>query len=156
MRRISSVLLSTMLVGGVCAATAGTAAGAERRADVRLTAAPSTVEVPAGKAGTVTLTYSNVGNVPKEGSSITAPIPAGLTATARPAPGWTCHLDEWPSLICATEGTLAPGDVVTPAEVDLSAAVPVSARVEFGTLGFYRDPTENPADNYSTVDVRIS
>ncbi|QWF83005.1 hypothetical protein [Amycolatopsis sp. CA-230715] len=156
MRRIGSVLLGTLLLGGVCTATVGTAAAAERRADVKLTAAPSTVEVPAGKPGTVKLTYSNIGNVPKVGSSITAPIPKGLTATARPAPGWTCHIDDWPSLVCDTDGKLDPGAVVVPAEVDLSAAAPVSAGVEFGTLGFYRDPTENPADNYSTVQVRVS
>lgn len=156
MRRIGPVLLGGLLVGGMCTATVGTAAAAERRADVRLTATPSTVDVPVGGAGTVTLTYSNVGNVPKEGSSITAPIPKGLTATARPAVGWTCHVDSWPSLICATDGTLEPGAAVVPAEVDLSAPAPVSAGIEFGTLGFYRDPTENPADNYSTVQVHVS
>lgn len=133
---------------------ASASADEPRRADVALVAQPSAVEFVATRgAGTVRADYYNPGNVTKTGATITAEIPDGITVEVRPAPGWACHIDDWPALVCETDTALKPGDTVSPFEAVLTADAPVDTEIEFGTLGFYRDPTENPADNYSTVAI---
>ncbi|WP_020667377.1 hypothetical protein [Amycolatopsis nigrescens] len=155
MKRTPTAITACLFIAAMAAGTASASPVDEpRRADVALVAAPSAVEFPAqGGNGQVRLNYYNPGNVTKEGATISAEIPAGLTVRATAAPGWQCHIDEWPALICNTATALAPGQSTYPVEVELRADAPLTTRIEFGTLGFYRDPTENPADNYSTVTV---
>ena len=154
--RAAGLAATTAIVAG---AVTGPARAADEppRADVALVATPSAVEFAAQRgAGVVRLNYFNPGTVTKVGATITAVIPAGLTVQARPAAGWACHIDDWPSLVCDTDTTLAPGQVVFPAEVVLRADTAGTRAMEFGTLGFYREPTENPADNYSTVMITVT
>jgi hypothetical protein len=153
-RTISAAAATAAVLGSGITGVAAAHPTDERRADVALAATPAAVEFVAGSgAGQVRLDYSNPGNVAKVGADVTAEIPAGITVEARPAPGWDCHIDDFPALVCSTGTTLEPGEVQFPAEVTILAEEPVSTEMEFGTLGFYRDPTENPADNYSTVTI---
>lgn len=164
MARRMPLTLAAMTIGFSALSGAGIALAddsdpgtAEQRADVALHASPESVELSAQRgAAAVKLAYYNPGDVPKVESSITAEIPDGLTVEPRPAPGWECHISDFPALVCATEMTLEPGAVTEPAEVVLTAEAPLTTEIEFGTLGFYRNPTENPADNYSTVSVTVT
>ena len=61
-----------------------------------------------GAPATYTMVLSNNGNAPMSGNStVTDPMPAGLTATAISGPGWNCSLS--PVATCTRNDTLAPG-----------------------------------------------
>lgn len=150
-----TVTLGSGLVG-VASAQATGGRDEDRRADVALVARPAEVEFIAGRgAGQVRLDYYNPGNVVKVGADVFAEIPVGITVEATPAAGWDCHIDV-SVLVCSTQTALAPGEVQFPAQVSILASQPITTEMEFGTLGFYRDPTENPADNYSKVTIRAT
>ncbi|RZS34873.1 SdrD B-like protein [Herbihabitans rhizosphaerae] len=126
----------------------------ERRADIAIAADPTSVNFPAQGGSAVTkIVYTNPGTVPKIGDSLSVEIPDGVTLTPKPAPDWKCHIDDFPALICNTESVLVPGAVSMPVEVTVTANKALTAELEFRMNGFYRDPTENPADNFAKLAI---
>jgi len=122
--------------------------------DVALDATPQHAEFPTGRSGEVIrLDYYNPGAVAKVGDSVSAAIPAGLVVEPRPSPGWECHLDDFPAVVCDTAGTLEPGAVGPSIELFVTADQPVTGEFEFTLMGFYRDPAEPRENNHPRVSV---
>lgn len=125
--------------------------------DVALDATVTNAEFPAGQGGAlIRLDYYNPGEVVKTGDSVSAEIPAGLVVEPRPAAGWECHIDDFPAVVCNTAGTLEPGAVGPPIELDVTADAPVAAEFEFTLMGFYRNPDEPRQNNYPRAAVNAT
>jgi len=73
-----------------------------------------------------TLTVSNVGPGPTDGTAVTVTdtLPAGLTATAVTGTGWTCDL---PTLTCSRSDVAGPGTSYSPINITVDVAANAAA-----------------------------
>jgi uncharacterized repeat protein (TIGR01451 family) len=77
-----------------------------------------------GATGTITLTVRNPTGTPTDGSTttVTHPLPAGLTLVSASGPGWTC-----PTTTCTRNDVLAPGASFPPITLTVNVASTAAA-----------------------------
>jgi hypothetical protein len=89
---------------------------------LQLEATHSPVVFVRGATGTITLTVANPTADATDGSTttVTHPLPAGLTATGASGPGWTCAGTT--TITCTRTDVLAPGAAFAPITIGVRVA----------------------------------
>ncbi|MCB0867760.1 MAG: DUF11 domain-containing protein [Solirubrobacterales bacterium] len=111
--------------------TSSTVKSTVKAPDLKILKVRSGAPFVAGGSSEYTITVNNHGNAQTQGAvSVTDPLPAGLTATAINAPGWTCNSVPASSLSCSRNDALAAGNAYPPIVVTVAIDGSVSEEVE--------------------------
>jgi uncharacterized repeat protein (TIGR01451 family) len=107
----------------------------------------------AGGTTSWTLGYSAAGPSTAASVTVTDTLPAGTTATAVVAPGWTCTLGPTVTCTIASLAAGASGTIVISADVDPAAIGPLMNSATIASAGT-SDP--NPANNTATSSTAVT
>jgi len=99
--------------------------------DLKIVKARTGADFVAGGTSEYTLNVNNHGDAKTQGQvTVTDPLPAGLTATAVDAPGWTCNALPAGSLPCSRTDALPAGQSYPPIVVTVAIDDSVADEVE--------------------------